>query len=138
MVSVRLDVVVKVKAREEARRLEQLVAARQRVDAARRALRAAEERAGAELTARGRAADFFIYEVARARALELVKQARQALDTASHREASAQSAWAAARSQAEAVRRLADARRAEVRQLAEAREQKSSDDLTLLRFAHTG
>lgn len=135
MVPVKLDVVVKVKAREEERRLELLAAAQRQVVAARKALRDAEAQADAELTTCGRAADFCVYEVARARALEVVKRARTALDVALQGEATARAAWVMARSQVDAVRRVADARRTEVRQLAETRERKSVDDLTLLRFA---
>jgi flagellar biosynthesis chaperone FliJ len=138
MVPVKLDVVVKVKAREEERKLEALSASRQRVEAARQALRDARARADAELTGGGRAADFCVHESARARSLELVKQAQAKLDAAVEAETAARAAWMAARSQADAVRRVADARRAELLRESEARERKSADELTLLRFARAG
>lgn len=138
MVPVKLDVVVQVKSREEERRLEQLGAAQRQVDAARRALRDAEARADAELTGCGLAADFCVYEIARARALELVKKARATLDAATQAEAKARAAWTTARAQTDAVRRVADARRTELLQVAAARERKSADELTVLRFARAG
>jgi flagellar biosynthesis chaperone FliJ len=138
MVTVKLDVVVKVKEREEERRLEALAAARRHVAQAREALEAAQERARAELCASGRAADFCLYEAARARAQEAVKAATAALTRARQGEEAARQAWVAARSQADAVRRAAETRRREVLQLAESRERKREDELTLLRLAHAG
>ncbi|MEW5738158.1 MAG: hypothetical protein AB1938_04495 [Myxococcota bacterium] len=135
MIPVRLDVVVKVKAREEERRLEAMADGQRRVEAAKAALRAAEAQAARELSGSCVAADFCVYDTARARALELVKRARQELVSAERAAEASRVAWATARSQTDAVRRVADTRRAEVLQLAEKKERRSEDELTLLRFA---
>lgn len=138
MVSGRLDVVVRLRDREEERRLEQLAMAQRRVAAARESVRDAEAGAARELNGGGRAADYCVYEAARARALEAVKRTRAELDAALQAEAAARAAWTAARAQADAVRRVAEARHAEALRLAETRERRAADDLVLLRMAHTG
>ncbi|GMU58383.1 MAG: hypothetical protein AMXMBFR34_01460 [Myxococcaceae bacterium] len=138
MVPVRLDVVVKVKAREEDKRLEAMAQAVRQVEVARSALRDAQAQADRDLSGRGVAADFCVYEAARARALEAVKRARLAVGAAEKAVESTRAAWVTARSQTDAVRRVADTRRAEVRQLADRQERRAGDDLTLMRFGRTG
>ncbi|MCC6335741.1 MAG: flagellar FliJ family protein [Myxococcales bacterium] len=138
MVPVRLDVVVKVKAREEDKRLEAMAQAVRQVEVARAALRDAQAQADRDLSGCGVAADFCVYEAARARALEAVKRARLAVGAAVKAVESTRAAWVTARSQTDAVRRVADTRRAEVQQLADRQERRASDDLTLMRFARTG
>jgi flagellar export protein FliJ len=131
----RLDTVVRVKEREEERRLDTLSQAQRRAEEEAAALREAQARAEVELTGGGMAADFCVYEAARARALEVVRRARLAVEAAQREVEAARAQWVTAKAQTEAVRRVADARHAEVRRLAEAKEQKALDDLTLLRFA---
>lgn len=138
MTQVRLDVVVKVKAREEEKCLEAMAGALRQVEAAKAALQQAEDEANRDLLGCGVAADFCVYEAARARALEVVKRARAVLDAAKQAAEDTRVAWMTARTQADAVRRVADARRAEVHQLNEVRERRTADDLTLLRYARTG
>lgn len=138
MSTVRLDVVVKVKEREEDARLDALARALRRVEAAKAALRKAEAEASSDVRGRGVAADYCLYEAAWARAQEAVRHARAALDAAQRAAEEARAAWMHARSRAEAVRRVADARRAEVRQRDAARERRVSDELTLLRYAWAG
>jgi flagellar export protein FliJ len=138
MVQVKLDAVVKVKARAEERLLEAFAEAQRGTLAAKEALRQAEARADASMQGGGIAADFSMYEAARGRALEAVKRARAGVDAALQHEEKARAAWVTARAQVDAVRRVADARRDEITKEAETKEQKRADDLTLLRFARAG
>lgn len=138
MVPVRLDVVVKVKQREEERRLEALAGTLRAAQAARHALALAEAEARHERRRQGSAAEYSDEELARQRLLERVAAARAKLEQATAAVEQSRAEWTAAHRGAEAVRRVADARRSEVVEERERAERKTLDELALLQFARAG
>jgi flagellar biosynthesis chaperone FliJ len=133
MVPVRLDVVVKVKQREEDRRLERFSKDLRQVEAARDALQQAQRAANTDNRVTGLAAVWSLEEAARQRAVAQVANAKARLDEAAKAAEASRSEWAKARNSAEAVRRVADARRDEVVRELNRRETRDLDELALLR-----
>lgn len=136
-VPVRLDVVVKVKAREEEKRLLVFSKALRSVETAQQALQRAEAEANREGRRRGLAADFSLQDVARGRALEAVRQAQARLQTVAKVAEASKAAWVEAKVRTDAVRRVAETRRSEVRLEEDKRENRELDELAVLRFTST-
>lgn len=133
MVAVRLDVVVKVKQREEDRRLERFSSDLRVVEDAKHALQRAEDAARRDNRVTGLAAVWSLEEAARQRAVAQLATARETLSQAAKVAEQSRAEWARARNSAEAVRRVADARREEVVRELDRRESRALDELALLR-----
>ncbi|MBL8918629.1 MAG: hypothetical protein JNJ54_07215 [Myxococcaceae bacterium] len=133
MVPVRLDVVVKVKQREQDRRLERFSNDLRQVEAAKEALQQAQHAANTDNRVTGLAAVWSLEEAARQRAVAQVQSAKARLDEASKAAETSRGEWAKARNSAEAVRRVADARRDEVVRELNRKETRALDELALLR-----
>lgn len=138
MVPVRLDVVVKVKEREEERRLEALGKTMRAAQLAHHELQAAEALTRRERGPARSAADFSNDDLARVRLLEQVEAAKKRLHEATAAADKSRTEWTKAHHSAEAVRRVADTRRAEVVESNERAERKAFDELALLQFARVG
>lgn len=136
MVPVRLDVVVKVKQREQDRRLERFSNDLRQVEAAKDALQRAQQAANTDNRVTGLAAVWSLEEAARQRAVAQVQSAKARLDEASKAAETSRGEWAKARNSAEAVRRVADARRDEVVRELNRKETRALDELALLRRRH--
>lgn len=131
----RLDVVVKLRERDEERTRTLLA------DSERAAKLAAEQAAAAQARARqdgrkaGSAADWQLLDAAHGRARLDAANAEQAAGAAdAHLEATRQQ-YSLAYQRAETIRRVAETRRAEMVAEADAKERKELDELAVLRFA---
>lgn len=138
MVQVRLDVVVKVKEREEERRREALGKTMRAAQAARHELLTAQAQTNRERGPGGSAADFSNDDLARQRLLDLVEVAKKKVHEATAAAEKSRTDWTKAYNSAEAVRRVADTRRTELVEANERAERKAFDELALLQFARAG
>jgi glucuronate isomerase len=131
----RLDVVVKLRERDEERTRTVLA------DSERAAKQAAEQAAAAQLRARqdgrkaGSAADWMLLDAAHGRARQEAATAEQAAGAADAQLAASREQYSSAYQRAETIRRVADARRAEMIAEAEMRERKELDEIAVVRHA---
>jgi flagellar protein FliJ len=131
----RLDVVVKLRERDEERTRTLLA------DSERAAKLAAEQAAAAREKARqdgrksGSAAEWMLLDAAHGRARLEAANAEHAAGAADAQLAASREQYSTAYQRAETVRRIAEARRAEIIALGEARERKELDDIAVLRYA---
>lgn len=131
----RLDVVVRVREREEQQRLEKLgQLQRAEVEAAERA-RLAAERAKQGPDSAMDAARWLVEEQGRHRSVLEARRARRQADQAKTETDRARAQYTVAYQRAEVVRRVADARRAEYRAEADRKETRAEDDVAALAFA---
>lgn len=133
----RLDVVVKLRERDERNARLELANAQRALMAAERALVDAMELAQHDARGSGRAVDWELADAAHARALHDARQAERAALAASDHLGSSRKQFHGARARAEAMRRTVDARRAEVARDAEAAERKTLDELAMLLHGRT-
>jgi flagellar biosynthesis chaperone FliJ len=134
----RLDPVIKLEESTEQRRLLELAEAGRVVSSAREALSGAEIAARTDHRRTSSALDWQLAELAHTRTLHEVRSAEHAVKSATEAAGASRALYAKAHSKAEALRRVADARAAEIvaqRQKADAREM---DELSLLRFTGSG
>jgi flagellar export protein FliJ len=130
----RLDPVIKIEEKNEERRLNEMAAAARKVKTAEDALSGARHAARTDSRRSASAMDWLLAENAHTRALQDVRSAEHAVKSASAAEGASRVLYTAAHAKAESLRRVAEARIAEIlaaRQKAEAREM---DDLGLLQF----
>jgi flagellar biosynthesis chaperone FliJ len=132
----RLDAVVKVRERDEERALEKLVEARRAAQASQQQLEAARRQALRDERSGGPAFEWDMVELAHRKALTDVRAAEQRVKTATRAESLARDGHVAAHSRAEAVRRVAEARREELIQEQERIERRRTDELAALQYAH--
>ncbi|MBX7098356.1 MAG: hypothetical protein K1X89_11635 [Myxococcaceae bacterium] len=137
MEPVRLDVVAKLKEREEERRLGVLAGALSAAREAAEALAQAEAQARREHDPKGTAAQLLLEDAAQARSVVVRERAREAAAKSASVAQDARAAWNEARRSAEVVRRLAEVRRDELVAAREKKEQRALDELTLLRFSRS-
>jgi len=133
----RLELVVKIKVREEKRRLKVMVDALARLEATRSAQRAVEASLSHQSLRKGMAAEYCASEMARLRALACAAHTRSALNAAVNAAQNACDAWAMAHTHATRIRQVADARQAQAQQLNDTREQHRDDEWTTMRFLAT-
>ncbi len=130
----RLDKVVQLREKEEGDALAHLARAQAQVQAARNRLERAVSAAQTDGRAPGRAALWQLEEAAHRRALLVVRAARGEVSAAVERQDSASSGYREARQDAEAVRRAADRKRAELVSREARRERRAADEVATLRF----
>jgi flagellar export protein FliJ len=135
--AVRLDTVVKLKERDEDRARRELADAQSTAAAAARALSEAQTRARGEGRQRGTAAEWLLADSAHVRALQEVRKAETVVRAADEKVGASRLRFVGARNTAEAMRRVADARRAEVVREAESLERKQLDEVSMLLFVRS-
>ncbi|MGC4120555.1 MAG: flagellar FliJ family protein [Myxococcales bacterium] len=131
-IKTRLDVVVKLRERAEDEAQRQLAQARAKTSAAEGALAKARERALADGRGSGDAALWHDADLARQRALREVEKAKEALRSCKVAEEAVRKAFEQRHREAEAVRRVAEARREEIRQQQDRAERKVLDELAAM------
>lgn len=132
--STRLDPVVKLREREEQEARLRLADAIRKTAEARQALLDARLRAAADLRATGVAALWAMVEDSHARAIREVKRLAAEVDRAVAEEERVRAEYVAAHRAAEAVRRVRETRREELRTEAARRERKELDELASLNW----
>ncbi len=125
----RLDAVVKLRQRTEDSAKLALARARKEVAEAEAALEALRARARLDDQAPGDAAEWEIRQRARDRALAEIKKAEEGMRQLKAREAAARQAYEAAHRQLEAVRRVAENKRAEMKREAERKDRRAMDEI---------
>lgn len=130
----RLDVVVRLRERDEDKARRELAEAQRRALAAEQALRDAEAQARRDERARGRAMDWELVEAAHTRALAAARQAEHAAHAASEHVGSTRVRFLGAHARAEAMRRVVEARRWEMVREAEMAERKILDEVATLLY----
>lgn len=131
----RLDVVVKVKQREQDRKLESFADALGTWRTARQAVEIETRHASVPQCEAGTAADWQLTDSVRAQALRRLDEAQVRFDAAEGAVSDAREAYAVARGRTESVQRLAQTRSLERRGELEKGEARANDELTLLEFA---
>jgi flagellar export protein FliJ len=131
---VRLDAVVRLRERDEAKARQDLAQAQRQSTAADKVAAAAQEAARQDNRARGSAAHWEMTEAAHVQTLREAVRAERAAQTASQQLNTSRQSYHRAYRRAESLRRLAEARRDEVIAEAEATERKQLDELGLLLF----
>jgi flagellar biosynthesis chaperone FliJ len=130
---IRLDPVVKLEEQREELRLREMADAGRRLKTAEEQLAETRARAGTDDRRPASAWDWQLAELSHARALSDVRAAEQAVNSASDESVVTRDRYSVAHSRAEALRKVAEVRVAEIlaaRNVAERREQ---DDLAILR-----
>lgn len=130
----RLDAWVRLRERAEDDAKLALARARKEAKTAEEALHRAQSEARVDARARGDAAQWQVVENARVRALASVKRAEEGLAKAREREAAVRKAFEHAHRQAEAVRRVSEAKRQEMSREEGRKERKSFDELAVMQF----
>ena len=133
----RLDKVVQVRERKEDSALDALVEARTATALARARLERAEEAARADSRARGPAELWQLDDLARRRALQLVRTAEQDLQRARQGEEVAREGYTTARQAREVVGRAQERRRTEIVSEIEKREQRATDEVATRSYNHS-
>lgn len=131
----RIDVVVKLREREEDAAKLKLADAQRHAMAADEALRLARLRAQQDERKSGRAADWLLADAAHSRALSDAHKAESHAKTAQQQLDGTRIQFTSTHARAEAVRRLAETRRNEIINEAEARERKALDELATLAYS---
>jgi flagellar export protein FliJ len=134
---VRLDAVVRLRERDEAKARQDLAQAQRQASAAEKAAAEAQVAARQDNRQRGSAAQWEMAEAAHAQTLREAVRAERAAQAASQQLHSSRQGYHRAYRRAESLRRLADARRVEVIAEAEAGERKQLDELGMLLFTKT-
>jgi flagellar export protein FliJ len=130
----RLDKLVQLREKKEDDALAHLARARASVEAARARLELAVHATRADARGRGRAALWQLEEAAHRRALQGVTAAKGEVSAAVEHQESASSGYLEARQDAEAMRRAAERKRAELKELQARRERRAADEVATLRF----
>ncbi len=130
----RLDRLVQLREKQEDDALVGLARARAHVDEARARLQLAEHAARADGRARDRAELWQLEEAAHRRALQVVRRAQGEVSAAVDRHQTASVGYREARQDAEAMRRVAERKRAELVQVETRRERRAADEVATLRF----
>lgn len=125
----RLDAVVKLREKDEERARLELAEAQRQAAAAERAAAAARDRAKQDLRARGSAAEWELTELGHFRALRDAAVAERTAQAASQKVVASRQSWGTAYKKAESMRRVADARRAEIVSEIETKERKELDEI---------
>lgn len=133
----RLDAVVKLRERDEDKARLDLSEAQRKALQAEAALREAMERARADERARGTAADWLLADVAHTRALGDARHAEHQVRAANEQLGARRTQYTSAHARAEAMRRLAETRRAEIIRDAEVRERKLLDEAAMLAYVRS-
>ncbi len=128
----RLDAVVRVRERSEDAAKVALARARMEVTRAASGLERLRERARHEDRQAGSAAQWEIRQAARDRAVAEIKRAEEALRALEAREVAARQAYEAAHRELEAVRRVAESKRAEMAREAGRKERKAMDEIAAI------
>jgi hypothetical protein len=131
----RLDVVVKLRERDEERARLQLADAQRMALAARAAANDAQERARRDERGRGSAAHWELADAAHLQALREAKKAATAAQAADQKYDVTRGQYNGAYARAEAMRRAADSRRDIVLREIDAGERKAMDEIAVLRSA---
>jgi flagellar export protein FliJ len=130
----RLDAVVQLRERDEDRARKELSQAQRLARAAESALEQARRRASTDERGRGTAADWLLADVAHTRALVEARQAEHQARAAQEQLGARRHQFTTAHARAEAIRRLAETRRAEIVRDIESRERKALDEAAILAF----
>jgi len=134
MIRTRLDTVVKVKEREEARAAQEVAHAEATVRTAQDRLAEATERAQADFRARHDVAHWETQELAQHRALAEARKAQREVEQARLKAQEVRAVYTHAHQSAEVVRRVSDARRDEARREADRLESRQLDEVASLLF----
>jgi flagellar export protein FliJ len=132
--AVRLDVVVKLREREEDRARRELAEAQRQADQALRALSDVQQRLHAGPRERGSAAEWLLADTAAVRAREDIKRAEVVVRTADQKLGVSRKSYAGVHARVEVMRKVADSRRGEIVAEAEASERKAQDENARLLF----
>ncbi len=130
----RLDAVVKLRERDEDKARLELADAQRKTAAAEAELRTAEEKARRDERASGTAALWLMADAAHARALVEARQAERVVRTAHEQLGASRQRFSSAHARAEAMRRVAETRRAEIISEADAKERKGQDEMAMLLY----
>ena len=125
----RLDAVVKLREKDEERARLELAEAQRAAATAERAAAAAKANAKVDLRGRGSAADWELTEIGHFAALRAAAVAERTAHAATEKVAATRNNWGTAYKRAESMRRVADARRAEIVAEQESKERKELDEL---------
>ena len=131
----RLDVVVKLRERDEERTRTLLADSERAAKQAALQAAAAREKARQDGRKSGSAAEWMLLDAAHGRARQEAANAEQAAGAAEAQLAASREQYSTAYQRAETVRRIADARRAEIIAAEALRERKELDDIAVLRHA---
>jgi flagellar export protein FliJ len=131
----RLDVVVKLRERDEERAQTLLADSERAAKAAREQAAAAHERARHDGRKAASAADWMMLDAAHGRARMEAANAEQAANAADEHLSASRHHYSSAYQRAETIRRVAEARRSEIIAEAETRERKELDEIAVLRYA---
>jgi flagellar biosynthesis chaperone FliJ len=132
--AVRLDVVVKLRERDEEKARIQLAEAQRQAMAAAQALDEVQRRAVIPARARGTAAEWLMADVAAVRAREDVRKAEVVAKAADQKLGAQQKHYAGALAKVEVMRKVADARRDELLAAADRVEAKVLDEAARLMY----
>jgi flagellar biosynthesis chaperone FliJ len=130
--AIRLDAVVKLREKDEERVRVELAEAQRAATAAERAATTARLRAREDERGRGMAAEWDLADHAHFRALREAVVAERAHHTACERLTTTRQKYATAYKRAETIRRVADARRADIVAEADSKERKELDEIGML------
>jgi flagellar export protein FliJ len=133
----RLDPVVKLQEQNEELRRRELAEAGRKVKSAEEQLAESRARAHADQRRPASASDWQLAELAHGRALLDVRTAEQAVQSAAEESSASRDRYVAARSKAEAVRRVAALRVGEILAGREATERRELDELGIMRAARS-
>jgi flagellar protein FliJ len=125
----RLDVVVKLREKDEERARVELAEAQRAAAAAERAAAAAKAAAKVDLRGRGSAAQWELTEIGHFAALRAAAIAEKTAVAATEKVATTRNNWGTAYKRAESMRRVADARRAEIIAEQDSKERKELDEI---------
>ncbi len=131
----RLDVVIKLRERDEERTRLHLAESERALKAAAAEAAAAHERTRTDGRRSGSAAEWMLLDAAHGRAREDAANADQAVAAADKKLSASRNQYKSAYQRAETIRRIADARRAEIIAEAETKERKELDEVGVLRYA---
>jgi flagellar export protein FliJ len=132
--AVRLDVVVKLRERDEERARRELAEAQQHAQSAASALDEVQRRSRTGERTRGTAADWLLADTAAVRAREDIRRAELVVRTADQKLGASRQRYAGVHARVEVMRKVADARRGDIVAEAEAVERKSEDESARLLY----
>jgi flagellar export protein FliJ len=132
--AVRLDVVVKLREREEDRARRELAEAQRQSDQALRTLTDLQQRQYTGPRERGSAAEWLLADTAAVRAREDVRRAEVVVRSADQKLGATRKSYVGVRARVEVMRKVADSRRDELVAEADASERKAQDENARLLF----
>lgn len=126
--AVRLDVVVRLRERDEDRARRELAEAQRQAELAASALSDMKRRSSVVPRERGTAAEWLLADTAAVRAREDVRRAEVVVRTADQKLGASRKSYAGVHARVEVMRKVADARRGELVAEADASERKAQDE----------